>query len=82
MMMKTILGASAALVLLSSAAFAADAESCKTIRMFDPGWTDISSTNAIAGVLLDALGYKADIKTLSVPIGYKAIAAEIHRPAR
>jgi glycine betaine/proline transport system substrate-binding protein len=73
MMMKTILGASAALVLLSSAAFAADAESCKTIRMFDPGWTDISSTNAIAGVLLDALGYKADIKTLSVPIGYKAI---------
>lgn len=72
MMMKTVCTALAGL-LLSTAAHAADPESCKTIRMFDPGWTDISSTNAIANVLLSALGYKADIKTLSVPIGYQSL---------
>lgn len=73
MMMKSFIGALVAGLAFSGAASAADAASCKTIRMFDPGWTDISSTNAIASTLLDALGYKADIKTLSVPIGYKAI---------
>lgn len=72
MMTKTVYAVLAGL-LLSTAAHAADPESCKTIRMFDPGWTDISSTNAIANVLLGALGYKADIKTLSVPIGYQSL---------
>lgn len=73
MSMKQVSGAALAGILLASTAIAADAPGCKTVRMFDPGWTDISSTNAIATVLLEALGYKADIRTLSVPIGYKAI---------
>nr|WP_245884319.1 choline ABC transporter substrate-binding protein [Hartmannibacter diazotrophicus] len=60
-------------ILASGQAFAAEAESCKTIRMFDPGWTDITSTNAIAGFLLKSLGYEPDIKTLSVPIGYQSL---------
>jgi glycine betaine/proline transport system substrate-binding protein len=60
-------------LLVAGAAQASDGQSCQTIRMFGPGWTDIASTNAIASTLLDALGYKADIKDLSVPIGYKAI---------
>ncbi|WP_409558684.1 choline ABC transporter substrate-binding protein [Brucella pseudogrignonensis] len=58
---------------LSNAASAADAAACETIRLSDPGWTDITSTNSIASVLLDGLGYKADVKTMSVPIGYEAI---------
>lgn len=58
---------------LNGAAFAADPASCETIRLSDPGWTDITSTNAIASVLLEGLGYKADVKTMSVPIGYEAI---------
>ncbi len=37
------------------------------------GWTDISSTNAIATEILGALGYKTDIKTLSVLVGYQAM---------
>ena len=41
--------------------------------MSDPGWTDITSTNAIASTLLTALGYEPDVKTLSVPIGYEAM---------
>ena len=36
-----------------SPALAADPESCQTIRLSDPGWTDITSTNSIAATLLD-----------------------------
>ncbi len=55
---------------------AGDAEACATIRMSDPGWTDINSTNAFADVVLGALGYRADIKTLSVPIGYQSLKSK------
>ncbi|MCJ8144246.1 choline ABC transporter substrate-binding protein [Ancylobacter sp. A5.8] len=55
------------------AASAADAPACKSVRMSDPGWTDITSTNAIAGVLLQGLGYKQELKLLSVPIGYESM---------
>nr|CAD6427631.1 choline ABC transporter substrate-binding protein [Rhizobium sp. Q54] len=54
-------------------AAAADAESCKTIRFSDPGWTDITATNGVAAFLLEALGYEPDVKTLSVPIGYQSM---------
>ncbi|WGD32186.1 choline ABC transporter substrate-binding protein [Ancylobacter sp. WKF20] len=57
----------------AGAASAADAPSCKTVRMSDPGWTDITSTNALAGVVLAGLGYTQDVKTLSVPIGYESM---------
>lgn len=59
-------------------AFADAPESCKTVRLSDPGWTDITAANGVADVLLQGLGYTPDIKTLSVPIGYEALkAAEI-----
>ncbi len=54
-------------------ALAADPASCETVRLSDPGWTDITSTNSIASVLLEGLGYKPDVKTMSVPIGYEAL---------
>ncbi|MDI6027201.1 choline ABC transporter substrate-binding protein [Corticibacterium sp. UT-5YL-CI-8] len=66
-------GLAVAAILLSAPAMAADAESCKTIRMSDPGWTDITSTNAIATVLLEGLGYSTDIQTLSVLVGYQSM---------
>ncbi|PLK69437.1 glycine/betaine ABC transporter substrate-binding protein [Rhizobium sp. TH135] len=62
-----------ALMLLATTAAAADAESCKTVRLSDPGWTDITATNGVASVVLEALGYQADVKTLSVPIGYQSM---------
>ncbi|MFT4002410.1 MAG: choline ABC transporter substrate-binding protein [Rhizobium sp.] len=68
------LAAGALLSILSFAGIArADGDSCKTIHLSDPGWTDITSTNGVTGVLLTALGYEPDIKTLSVPIGYQAM---------
>lgn len=72
-MTRSLLAALAVSLLSATSAFAADAPACKTVRMSDPGWTDITSTNAIASVLLEALGYEADVKTLSVPIGYQSM---------
>jgi glycine betaine/proline transport system substrate-binding protein len=53
---------------------AAETSSCRTVRMSDPGWTDIASTNGVAGVLLKALGYRQEVDTLSVPIAYQSLA--------
>ncbi|MBB3944285.1 glycine betaine/proline transport system substrate-binding protein [Rhizobium skierniewicense] len=65
-------------ILLVIAAFAGNAQAaddaaCKVVRLSDPGWTDITATNGVATVLLGALGYEPDVKTLSVPIGYQAM---------
>lgn len=59
-----------AALLLPGAASAADAEACRTVRMADPGWTDIGATNALAGIVLDALGYRQQVLSLSVPLTY------------
>ena len=61
--------------LCAGATLAADPDSCATIRMSDPGWTDITSTNALAGVVLEALGYAQDVSTLSVPVGFEGMKA-------
>lgn len=45
-------------------------QSCSTVKMADPGWSDIAATNAITGVLLEGMGYKAKVDTLAVPIAY------------
>jgi glycine betaine/proline transport system substrate-binding protein len=56
-----------------SAAYAADPEECQTIRLSDPGWTDITSTNSLATVVLTALGYEPEVSTLSVPVGFEGM---------
>ena len=48
----------------------ADDTSCATVKMADPGWSDIAATNAITGLLLDGMGYKAKVDTLAVPITF------------
>lgn len=45
-------------------------QSCSTVKMADPGWSDIAATNAITGVLLEGMGYKPKVDTLAVPIAY------------
>ncbi len=56
------------LALSSASAFAE--QSCDTVKMADPGWSDIAATNAITGFLLDGMGYKAKVDTLAVPITF------------
>jgi glycine betaine/proline transport system substrate-binding protein len=59
--------------LLSGAAWAADAESCKAITFSDVGWTDITATTATASVILEALGYEPEVQVLSVPVTYASL---------
>lgn len=59
--------------LLPAGALAADAESCKTVRLSDVGWTDIQATTGVASVLLTALGYEPEVIQLSVPVTYASL---------
>ncbi len=59
--------------LATNVAFAADAESCKTVRFSDVGWTDITATTATTAVVLKALGYEPTITVLSVPVTYQSL---------
>lgn len=66
-MQKLSTAAIATLVLLASAPAWAE-PGCETVKMADPGWSDIAATNAITGFLLEGLGYKPKVDTLAVPI--------------
>ncbi|MNG80896.1 Glycine betaine-binding protein OpuAC precursor [compost metagenome] len=60
-----------ALSLGASTAHAADDDAqCSTVKMADPGWSDIAATNAITRLLLESLGYQVKIDSLAVPIIY------------
>jgi len=63
----------AALFSLAGSVFAADPASCKTVSLSDVGWTDITATTAATSVILEGLGYKPDVKVLSVPVTYKSM---------
>jgi glycine betaine/proline transport system substrate-binding protein len=73
--MRTTTALALILSMTAGAASAADPESCKSISLFDPGWTDINSTNAIATTILDALGYAPKVDTLSVAVGFEGMKA-------
>ncbi len=75
--MKTINAVLAGAMLLAGLAFTAQAEGtrCATVKLGDPGWSDIAVTNGIARFLLDGLGYRAETPTLAVPI----IFAGLHK---
>lgn len=59
--------------MLPGTAEAAEPAACHDVRMADPGWSDIDATNAVAGVVLDALGYRQQVSNLSVPITYQGL---------
>ncbi len=68
--LAAVLGVSA---LMTSAAAAADPESCKKVRLSDVGWTDIQATTGVAHTLLTALGYQPEVIQLSVPVTYASL---------
>jgi glycine betaine/proline transport system substrate-binding protein len=63
----------AGIAALAVPASANDPESCKTVRFADVGWTDIQVTTGAAQVVLEALGYAPEVKTLSVPVTYASL---------
>ncbi len=67
----SLLLATAATITMSMSLSAfAEPDSCSTVRFSDVGWTDITATTAATTQVLQALGYKTDIKVLSVPVTY------------
>jgi glycine betaine/proline transport system substrate-binding protein len=70
---RACLAATAILAVTSSAAFAADPESCKKVRLSDVGWTDIQATTATTAFVLGAIGYEPEITLLTVPVTFAAL---------
>lgn len=69
-----LLGGGTALISTPAKSLAAEPASCSTVRFSDVGWTDITSTTALATEVLKGLGYKTDIKVLSVPVTYASLS--------
>ncbi len=67
------LGGLALSAMVAGTAFAAEPDSCKTVRFSDVGWTDITATTAATTTVLKALGYDTEIKILSVPVTYASL---------
>ncbi|RAP40083.1 glycine/betaine ABC transporter substrate-binding protein [Rhodovulum viride] len=70
--MKLTSAVSALAILAAGAAFA----DCDTVVMSDVGWTDITTTTATARHVLEGLGYKVDVKVLSVPVTFASLDSD------
>ncbi|WP_134679722.1 choline ABC transporter substrate-binding protein [Paracoccus ravus] len=66
--------AALAIGLATPAAYAAEPEQCAEVVFSDVGWTDITATTALTTTVLQALGYETEIKVLSLPVTYTAMA--------
>ncbi len=71
--MSKILATALSLAVSAGAAFAAEPDSCKTVRFADVGWTDITATTALTSRLLTGLGYEPRTDVLSVPVTYASL---------
>ncbi len=61
------------IALWPAASAAAEPAQCQTVRMSDPGWTDITSTTTTASLILKAMGYKPTVQSLSVAISIEGL---------
>jgi glycine betaine/proline transport system substrate-binding protein len=50
-----------------------DADACRTVRLSDIGWTDVTSTTALFSALLTRLGYQPKVTVLSLPVTYASM---------
>jgi glycine betaine/proline transport system substrate-binding protein len=65
--------AALAALTITTAAHAADPDSCKSVRFSDVGWTDITSTTAMVSRILSGLGYEPKTQLLAVPVTYESM---------
>jgi glycine betaine/proline transport system substrate-binding protein len=64
--------ASAALA-QGQAAPSPDPSNCRSVRFSDVGWTDVTSTTALANELLRSIGYSPSVTVLSVPVTFASL---------
>ena len=50
-----------------------DGDACRTVRLADVGWTDVTATTALFGALLTRLGYQPEVTVLSVPVTFASM---------
>lgn len=71
--MRKFLFSVAMLGVVATAAHAADPESCRKVRMAEPGWNDLAFTTGVAMVLLEGLGYEPQSSNLSIEVIYQSL---------
>lgn len=71
--MHRLITASALAIVAAGAATAQVADECREVSLSDVGWTDITTTTAIATHVLQGLGYTPDVKVLSVPVTFASL---------
>lgn len=62
-----------AIGLLCGVANAAEPESCKIVRMAEPGWNDLAFTTGVTMRLLSSLGYEPRSSNLSIEVIYQSL---------
>jgi glycine betaine/proline transport system substrate-binding protein len=60
-------------MVLSTVVISNDSSSCKIVRFSDVGWTDITTTTAMASAILELIGYEARITQMSVPVTFSSM---------
>ena len=75
---RLVAGITAAVVALTllgvpGGAVAADGPGCRTVRLADIGWTDVTATTAMFSALVRDLGYDPVTTVLSVPVTYASL---------
>jgi glycine betaine/proline transport system substrate-binding protein len=58
---------------LAQAAPSPDPPNCQSVRFSDVGWTDVTSTTALANELLRSIGYSPSVTVLSVPVTFASL---------
>ena len=71
--MRSALLAAVALLASMAPALAAEDPACAAVTFADVGWTDITSTTALATTVLEDLGYETETELLSVPVTYASL---------
>jgi glycine betaine/proline transport system substrate-binding protein len=54
----------------TAAATAPDPQACRSVRLADAGWTDVTVTTAVLSAVLRNLGYQPSTTLLSVPVTF------------
>src|ERR1700685_3138460 len=68
LLMSTLMGLG-----MANPAPAVEAASCRTVRLADIGWADVTATTALVSDLLTELGYETQVTVLSVPVTYASM---------
>jgi glycine betaine/proline transport system substrate-binding protein len=62
-----------AVVAAASPVLAGEAQSCRQVRLAEPGWNDLAFTTGVGLTVLKALGYEPESKLLGIDVIYTSL---------